>query len=98
MSDSEKSSSGFGKQGVTFVAILLVCFAFLFALWISARTPKTTAIDQKRVEERAKILADTRAAQKALISDYAWANKDEKVVRIPIERAMELVVSEYEGK
>lgn len=97
MSNPEKTSSGFGAQGVTFVAILVVCFAFLFALWVSALSPDVPAVDEKRVAEREKTLADTRAKQQALISEYTWANKEEKIVRIPVTRAMELVVEDYQN-
>lgn len=36
-------------------------------------------------------LADYRAAQKQKLSAYAWIDRDQKKVQLPIERAMELV-------
>lgn len=43
-------------------------------------------------EERFAIRAEVEAAQNRKISRYAWENRAEGIVRIPVERAMELVV------
>jgi hypothetical protein len=37
-------------------------------------------------------LAEMRAAEEQMLHTYGWANKERQIVRIPIERAMELLV------
>jgi hypothetical protein len=36
-------------------------------------------------------LAELRAAEEEILGSYSWAEKEKNVVRIPIERAMELI-------
>ncbi len=43
-------------------------------------------------------IADRKAAQDSLLNSYGWADTTRTAVRIPIERAMELVISETKGR
>jgi hypothetical protein len=54
---------------------------------------QTPAVNAKRGAERAAGLADVRAnAEKELHGDPVYINKNNNVVRLPIDRAMQLVV------
>ena len=49
-------------------------------------------------ELRQKALADLRAKQAEQAATYGWVDQKAGTVRLPIERAMELVVQEHQGK
>jgi hypothetical protein len=46
----------------------------------------------------ARDLAAFRAQKQALLAQYAWIDRDKGIVRIPIERAMALLVARAQGK
>lgn len=69
----------------------LLLFAFiLFLAYLPNRPPP---VDQEIVNSRLENLAQTRATQRDLASSYGWVNRQEGVVRIPTERAMELAIA-----
>jgi hypothetical protein len=96
---------------VTVLAIL-GCFAlFLFLVdlgYLSHRTPlpQNTAADQLPAnlkweatpQGRSDYLADLRARQLKQATTYAWVDQKAGIVQLPIERAMELTVQEYNQK
>jgi hypothetical protein len=43
-------------------------------------------------------LAAYRRRQNGLLSTYGWIDRDKGVVRLPIERAMDIVAREYQGR
>lgn len=47
-------------------------------------------------EERKAKLADVNAKQNEIISTYSWVDQPSGVVRIPVERAMKLIVEKLE--
>ena len=50
---------------------------------------------QRKVVQPVVVQADSKLAeQEAALSRYGWLNRQEKVVAIPIDRAMDLVVSQ----
>jgi hypothetical protein len=53
---------------------------------------------QMTAEGRAKHLADLHAHEQAEAHSYGWVDQKAGIVRLPIERAMELVVEENAGK
>jgi len=77
--------------------IVLVCFA-LFA-WLAWRIYIPHAADVAAVEgvrspdDRKKILAELRIKEQAANS-YGWVDQKAGVVRLPIDRALELTVQE----
>lgn len=48
----------------------------------------------ERANERAAALNDVRTNGAAVLESYGWRNKNEGIVRIPIERAKELTAKE----
>lgn len=55
------------------------------------------SLAEDRAAERMKILADFKAANEPLIEKYDWQDKDKGIVRVPIERAKELVLQEWQN-
>jgi hypothetical protein len=69
--------------------------AFLLALMRHyTRTPSLAA---ERGAERMKILADFNAVNQPLLEKYDWQDKDRGIVRIPLARARELVLEEWQN-
>ena len=52
-------------------------------------------VGANRVEERYKFLQDQRAADAKSLSEYDWVDKDKGIVRLPVQRAMELTLQEW---
>ena len=81
----------------TTVAVL-VCFV-LFA-WLAWRiyVPAAAAVAPvegvRTPDDRKKILADLRAKEQAAATSYGWVDQPAGVVRLPIDRAIELTVQE----
>lgn len=76
--------------GITVLVFLLI--AVLGGLWINRAGSATEIEDAARSAERAKNLAELQAADTAALTTYGWNDKAKGVVRIPITRAMELVL------
>ena len=75
---------------VAILAVLLIGYILMHAMRAYVATP---AVNAKRAEERAAGLAEVRAAaEKELRGDAVYINKNNGVVRLPIERAMQIVV------
>jgi hypothetical protein len=54
-------------------------------------------VGANRVEERYKFLKDQRAADAKALNEYDWADKDKGIVRLPVQRAMELTLQEWQN-
>ncbi len=50
-----------------------------------------------RVEERHKFLQDQRAADAKALNEYDWVDKDKGFVRLPVQRAVELTLQEWQN-
>ena len=85
------------QKTVSFVAILgafLVVGALVYAMKQYTRPP---ALNQARVEERKKALAEVSAANEEGLRTYGWADAAKGLVRLKIDRAMELTLAEYKN-
>jgi mono/diheme cytochrome c family protein len=73
---------------------LLVYLTYFFTTTFANRTPPPAPLSEQQVK-LAKQAEDLRNQGKTLLSSYGWVNPATKsTVRIPIERAMELMVAE----
>jgi hypothetical protein len=80
----------FPVYSIAILAVLLVGYILVHAMRAYVPTP---AINANRAAERAAGLAEVRAtAQKELYGDAVYINKNNGVVRLPIDRAMQIVV------
>lgn len=94
---------------VSFVAIVGCFLAFALVVWLAYlpnRGPGVT-VDIKQVSEdmqwkysaegRRTRLDENRAREIDELNNYAWVDQSAGIVRVPIDTAMELIVSEQKG-
>ena len=77
---------------VGIIGTFLITYGFVRVMRNYTATPELTAA---RAEERAKNLRELRAEENKALSEYAWQNKEKGFVRLPVDRAMELTLAEY---
>jgi hypothetical protein len=70
----------------------------LFIILVLRATSSKVAGDDKRAQERAKISQELRTKGDVELTSAAWVNKEKQVVRLPIDVAMSLTVSELKNK
>lgn len=84
-------------RGALVVAIVLLLVGALAWLVFGYSTGSFVDSDAKRVVERQKILADRNAEDAKLLHDPAsFLAKDKGIVRVPIERAIEMTIPELQ--
>jgi len=54
-------------------------------------------VGANRVEERYKFLREQRAADAKALNEYDWTDKEKGIVRLPVQRAMELTLQEWQN-
>jgi len=82
------------KGVVNLVTVLLIVYlTYFFTVFFATRSPvaKSTTEAEKALAKKAE---DLRAQEHKLLSSYGWVNPATKSVRIPVERAMELIAAE----
>lgn len=97
MSDTSSSPKNFW---VTLGAIIGGFAIFLLILFIAYLPQKPAPLPEgsKTPAERATILADLRAKEKAAATTYGWVDQATGVVRLPTARAVELTIIELNAK
>jgi hypothetical protein len=86
-SNSQKTASFVGILGAFLVVGLL-----LYVLKQSAPAP---ALNAARVQERKAALAELRDTSAKAQSTYDWQDQGKGIVRLTVDRAMELTIQEY---
>jgi len=97
MSDNASSPKNFW---VTLAAIIGGFAIFLLILFIAylPQAPAPLPEGSKTPAERATLLSDLRAKEKAAVSTYGWVDQATGVVRLPTDRAVELTIKELNAK
>ncbi len=95
------------------VAAVIGCFLLFAAVLYTAYLPSREAAaglaanltEEERLErglltpaERAERLAELRRKNAADAAGYAWIDREKGLVRLPLDRAIDLVVPELQGK
>jgi hypothetical protein len=76
--------------------VMILLFLGLVALLVGQREQIQT-YDEVRKEHRLKNLDDLNAENEKILTQYHWVDKAKGVVGIPIERAMNLVLTELQA-
>ncbi len=90
------------NPGRTSILIYVIATAgcFLIVGWLVTLMVKKTApkpMGTDRGAERQKTLADIRASETQILKNYEWQDQAKGLIRLPIERAMELTVHEWKN-
>lgn len=92
MSNQSKASS-------SFIYLLAVIGALLIMNYTVKKVRQYTEpapLGLERAAERTKAMGELSAASQAALSTYGWQDKTKDIVRLPIDRAMELTVQEWQ--
>lgn len=64
-------------------------------VWLMRSYTQPPALAEVRAAERLKIKSDFVAANAPLVDSYAWQDQTHDIVRIPLDRAKELILQEW---
>jgi hypothetical protein len=80
---------GIGIAGTFFLMAVLVGALYRYAL------PEPIAA--ARAKERRQFLLEQKAAEAKALTEYAWQDRAKEIVRLPIPRAIELTLQEWQN-
>lgn len=95
--ERQKSSGFRAKLGVGLVIIVLVVILLVGGLYISLASTKTNNLLQSGITpspqvESGEALQQLRATEEADLTNYGWVDRNNGIVHIPIDRAMDLIL------
>jgi hypothetical protein len=93
MSDAAPKSGFFGTTAVAMIGGFLI-FALIMIVAYLPNKPGELPQGTKTPEERAAILRDLRARETAAANSYGWVDQTKGIVRVPIDRAMQLTLDD----
>lgn len=79
------------------IGILGSFFILAGLVWAMRHYTRPAPVGQARVEERKKNLAELRAVEAEALNTYGWVDQGKGVVRLPVARAMEITLLEYQN-
>lgn len=83
--------------GLSVAGVLVAVLLFGFIVLIAYLPTRPEPVDQDLIDQRVATLAEVNSKQHALATSYGWVDQTKGVVRIPIERAMELTERDLRG-
>jgi len=89
--------SGFFVTAAAVIGGFLI-FVLILVVAYLPNAPAPLPEGTKTPEERARILSELRAKETAAATTYGWVDQSKGIVRIPIERAMQLTVEDLNAK
>ena len=90
----QKPTWSFSRVFAGLVLVLLIGGLIPLVVWQRQGIP---TYDEQRRELRLKNLAELNAENQKILTQYHWVDKNKGVVGIPIERAMQLVLSDLQA-
>ena len=86
--------------GGTFLKSVVLFCAFAVAAWLVfwLISPSPTYEDQRAQDREKKVATILKEAQDKLYSGPQWIDKAKGTIQLPIDDAMDLVVSDYQNK
>lgn len=102
MSDSSSNFSFPHRTPVFTTVVVLVCFALFGWLALKFYAPHAYTVDKiagvRTPEDRKVLLGELRAKEQAGAAGYGWVDQKAGIVRLPIDRAIELTAKEHAKK
>ena len=90
MSMPSESKSSFGVCFLAVVGSFLILYG---VVKLMLHYTRADAVGQARAAERLKFQKEMRAADTEALTHYGWVDQGKGLVRLPVERAMELAVA-----
>jgi hypothetical protein len=84
------------RVGALIVAVIGTFLVMAALVWLMQSYNQAPTSEEARAEERMKILTDFQAANKPLLENYEWQDQAKGFVRVPIERAEDLLLQEWQ--
>jgi len=78
-------------------AVVIVCLIFAALVWKTRQYTTPPALGAERAAERAKALAELRAAETDALQNVGWIDQSKGLVRIPIAEAMKLTEKQWQN-
>jgi hypothetical protein len=94
----EKTVEPGQRVGVAYLAGIVGALLIIGALsWAMYNYMQPEPLGKNRAEERAKALAELRAAENDALNNVGWADQTKGLVRLRIEDAMSIVEREWQN-
>ena len=90
----QKPTWSFSRVFVGLVLVLLIGGLIALVVWQRQGIP---TYDEQRRELRLKNLAELNAENQKILTQYHWVDKNKGIVGLPIDRAMQLVLSDLQA-
>src|SRR2546428_9506268 len=94
MNPRHASSSYFGVYLIGILGSFLIVAGLV---WVLRQYTRPAPLNQARVQERLKNLRELNAQSTEILNNYAWQDASKGIVRLPIDRAIELVLEEWKN-
>jgi hypothetical protein len=98
MSDSSANFSFPHRTPVFSTVLVLLCFALFGWLALRYYAPRSYRVDPVEGFKTPVNIADNRKKEQAESTNYGWVDAKAGVVRLPLDRAIELTVQEHAKK
>lgn len=100
MSDASSAPESSSSFTATLVAAIGGFAIFALILVVAYLPNKAAPVGDgvKTPEQRKAILAELHGKEQTAATTYGWVDKDKGVVRLPLDRAIELTIQEHAKK
>lgn len=88
---------GASRATVYAIAILGTFLITAALVWWMYHYTHPAPLGADRVQERHKNLREQRDAEAKVLSEYDWQDRGKEIVRLPIQRAVELTLQEWQN-
>lgn len=86
-----------GRNVSVTAAVVIVCLIFAGLVWKMREYTTPAPLGAVRAAERAKALADLRAAETEALNNVGWVDQAKGVVRLPIADAVRLAEQQWQN-
>jgi len=97
MNDCETENKDCGRSFAIFVAVAGALLIFAALVQVTKKYTTPAPLGATRAAERAKALADLRAANSEALETVGWVDQAKGVVRLPIAEAMKITEQQWQN-
>jgi hypothetical protein len=94
---SDSCCAGKGRCIANVLAILGTLLIMAGLVWLMRHYTQPAPLGADRAQERIKNLREMRAANFEALNNYAWQDQAKGLVRLPVARAMEITLQEWQN-